>query len=155
MPAKSIEMTEETYRYVVEHGHNQDPMRLQIEHENARLGGWLPCMQTAAEEATLLGLLVHAIGAKSALEIGTFTGYSALIVARALPPDGHLLCCDVNEKWTSIAKRHWEQAGVAHKITLKLGPALETLKALPASRCSISRSSMPTRTITALTTRQR
>ncbi len=133
MPLKSIEMTEATYRYVLEHGHNQDPIRTQIEDENAKLGGWLPCLQTAPEQATLLGLLVAAIGAKSALEVGTFTGYSSLVIARALPADGHLLCCDVSEKWTSIAKRHWEAAGVAHKITLKLGPALETLKALPAS----------------------
>ncbi|HUY18205.1 MAG TPA: class I SAM-dependent methyltransferase [Candidatus Binataceae bacterium] len=133
MPEKSIPQTEEVYRYVLEHGHNRDPIRQQIEQENAKLAGWLPCMQTAAEEATLLGLLVRTIGAKSALEVGTFTGYSSLIVARALPPDGHLLCCDVNEQWTSIAKRYWEQAGVADKITLKLGPALATLKALPAS----------------------
>ena len=133
MPGKSIELTDDIYRYVLEHGHNQDPIRAGVEKETATLGGWLPVMQTAPEEATLLGLLVAAIGAKSALEVGTFTGYSAVVVARALPADGHLLCCDVNEKWTSIAKRHWEAAGVAHKITLKLGPALETLRALPAS----------------------
>ena len=66
-----------------------------------------------------------------AVEIGTFTGYSALCVARGLSADGHLLCCDVNEEWTSIARRYWEEAGVAGKIELRLGPAAETLRSLP------------------------
>jgi caffeoyl-CoA O-methyltransferase len=133
MPGKSIELTDDVYRYVLAHGHNQDRDRARLERENEKLGGWLPCLQTAPEEATLLGLLVKAIGAKSALEVGTFTGYSALVVARALPPNGRLLCCDVSEKWAAIARRNWERAGVARKITLKLGPALETLRALPRS----------------------
>ena len=90
-------------------------------------------MQIAAEQGTLMGILAAAIGARSAVEVGTFTGYSALCVARALPADGKLLCCDVNEEWTSLGRRYWERAGVANKITLKLAPAAETLKALPAS----------------------
>jgi caffeoyl-CoA O-methyltransferase len=90
-------------------------------------------MQIAAEQGTLMGLLAAAIGARSAVEVGTFTGYSSLCVARALPADGKLLCCDVNEQWTAIARRYWERAGVAGKITLKLGPATDTLKALPVS----------------------
>ena len=90
-------------------------------------------MQIAAEQGTFMGILAGAIGARSAVEVGTFTGYSALCVARALPADGKLLCCDVNEQWTSIGRRYWERAGVANKITLKLAPAAETLKALPSS----------------------
>ena len=90
-------------------------------------------MQIAAEQGTLMAILAGAIGARSAVEVGTFTGYSALCVARALPADGRLLCCDVNEEWTSIARRYWDRAGVANKITLKLGPAADTLNALPAS----------------------
>ena len=90
-------------------------------------------MQIAAEQGTLMAILAGAIGARSAVEVGTFTGYSALCVARALPADGRLLCCDVNEQWTSVGHRYWERAGVANKITLKLGPAADTLKALPAS----------------------
>jgi caffeoyl-CoA O-methyltransferase len=133
MPSKFIALNDEIYQYVIDHGHNRDPIRTELEAETAKLGGWLPCMQTASEQATLLGLLVRAIGAKSALEVGTFTGYSAMIVARALPADGHLLCCDVSAEWTSIAQRYWEKAGVANKITLKLGPALDTLKALPVT----------------------
>jgi caffeoyl-CoA O-methyltransferase len=65
------------------------------------------------------------------VEVGTFTGYSALCLARALPPDGTLLCCDVNAEWTAIARRHWEAAGVADRVELRLGPALDTLRALP------------------------
>ena len=80
-----------------------------------------------------MAILAGAIGARSAVEVGTFTGYSALCVARALPADGRLLCCDVNQEWTSVGRRYWERAGVANKITLKLGPAAETLKGLPAS----------------------
>ena len=74
---------------------------------------------------------MRAIGARRALEVGTFTGYSALCVARALPDDGHLLCCDVSEEWTSIARAYWQKAGVADRIDLKIAPALETLSALP------------------------
>ena len=87
-------------------------------------------MQVAPEQGHLLAFLVRLIGAKNALEIGTFTGYSALAVALALPRDGHLVACDVNEAWTSIGRRHWGKAGVAGKIELRLGPALETLKKL-------------------------
>jgi caffeoyl-CoA O-methyltransferase len=71
--------------------------------------------------------------AKNAIELGTFTGYSALCVARALPADGRLIACDVSEDWTSIAKRYWEEAGVADKIDLRIGPALETLDAMVES----------------------
>ena len=79
-----------------------------------------------------MGILAGAIGARFAVEVGTFTGYSALCVARALPSDGRLLCCDVSEEWTAIARRYWEKAGVAGRITLKIAPALDTLRALPA-----------------------
>jgi caffeoyl-CoA O-methyltransferase len=76
-------------------------------------------------------LLARAIGARRIIEIGTFTGYSALCLARALPVDGKLLCCDLNDEWTTIARRHWQAAGVADKIELRLGLALETLQSLP------------------------
>ena len=73
----------------------------------------------------------RAIGAKRAVEIGTFTGYSSLCIARGLPDDGKLLCCDVSDEWTQVGRRFWEKAGVAHKIELKIGPAADTLRALP------------------------
>jgi caffeoyl-CoA O-methyltransferase len=78
-----------------------------------------------------MSLLVRAVGAKSAVEVGTFTGYSALCIARGLPDDGRLLACDVSEEWAAIARRYWQRAGVEKKIELRLGPALETLRALP------------------------
>ena len=76
-------------------------------------------------------LLARLLGARRAIEVGTFTGYSALCLARGLSDDGRLLCCDVSDEWTRIGKPYWEQAGVAHKIDLRLGPAAETLRALP------------------------
>lgn len=127
---KFIRLNPELYQYVVAHGHNGDPLLGELAEETAALG-MASAMQVAAEQGTLMGLLAKAIGARFAVEVGTFTGYSALCVARALPPDGHLLCCDINQEWTSIARRYWARAGVAGKITLKLAPALETLRALP------------------------
>ena len=130
--SKFIALTPKLYEYAVAHGHNGDPLRAELAAETAKLG-WISAMQIAAEQGTLMGLLAAAIGARSAVEVGTFTGYSSLCVARALPADGKMLCCDVNAEWTSIARRYWERAGVANKITLRLGPAGDTLKALPAS----------------------
>jgi caffeoyl-CoA O-methyltransferase len=130
---KFIPLTPKLYEYAVAHGHNGDPVRAELAAETTKLGR-VSGMQIAAEQGTLMGILAAAIGARSAVEVGTFTGYSALCVARALPADGTLLCCDVNEEWTSLGRRYWERAGVANKITLKLAPAAETLKALPASQ---------------------
>jgi predicted O-methyltransferase YrrM len=87
-------------------------------------------MQIGADQAALLALLVRSIGARRALEIGTFTGMSALAVASALPEDGRLVACDVSDEWTAIARRYWREAGVEARIELRLGPALETLSAL-------------------------
>ena len=130
---KFIAMTEPLYDYMVAHGHNGDPILAELAKETAALGP-ISMMQIAPEQGTLMSILVRAIGARSAIEIGTFTGYSALCVARALGPQGRLLCCDVSEEWTSIGRRYWEKAGVADRIELKIAPALETLKALPADR---------------------
>ena len=90
-------------------------------------------MQIAAEQGALLTLLTEIIGARRCLEIGTFTGYSSLAVALALPPDGLLLCCDVSDEYTQTARRYWAEAGVADRIELRLGPAVETLEALLAA----------------------
>src|SRR5690606_5846127 len=88
-------------------------------------------MQVAPEQGALLELLVRMLGARQAVEVGTFTGYSALCVARGLAPGGRLLCCDVSEEWTAIARDAWRRAGVADRIDLRIGPALETLARLP------------------------
>ncbi len=129
---KFITLTPEIYEYAVAHGHNGDPLLRELAEETARLGP-ISMMQISPEQGTFMGILARSIGAKSAVEVGTFTGYSALCVARALPPDGRMLCCDVSDEWTKIARRYWERAGVTGKITLKLGPGAETLRALPAS----------------------
>lgn len=120
------------YTYLLAHGHNGDPLLAELAAETERLGP-IALMQIAPEQGTLMSLLVRAIGARSAVEIGTFTGYSALCIARGLPPDGRLLCCDVNEEWTAIARRYWARAGLADRIELRLAPATETLRALPAA----------------------
>ncbi len=130
-PSKFTHLTNELYDYVVAHGNNSDPLLRELAQETSKLG-WISAMQIAPEQGTLMGLLANAIGARSAVEVGTFTGYSATCVARALPDDGRLLCCDVSEEWTAIARRYWQRAGVANKITLKLAPAIDTLRALPS-----------------------
>ena len=90
-------------------------------------------MQIAPEQGILMQLLTAALGARTAIEIGTFTGYSALCIARGLPPDGSLLCLDVDPDTTAVARRYWERAGVADRVELRLGDAHETLRALPAA----------------------
>jgi predicted O-methyltransferase YrrM len=87
-------------------------------------------MQIGPDQAAFLAMLVRVIGARRALEIGTFYGYSALAVASALPEDGKLIACDVNEEWTSVGRRYWKEAGVDKKIDLRLAPAVETLNHL-------------------------
>src|SRR6266566_2262514 len=90
-------------------------------------------MQISPEQAQLMGLLVRLIDARRALEIGTFTGYSALAVALALPADGQLICCDLSEEWTEIGRRYWRKAGIADRIDLRLAPAADTLAKLIAA----------------------
>jgi caffeoyl-CoA O-methyltransferase len=90
-------------------------------------------MQISPDQGQLMALLVKATGARKAIEVGTFTGYSALVVASALPEDGTLVACDVSEEFTSVGRSHWERAGVASKIDLRLGPAVKTLDAMIAA----------------------
>lgn len=90
-------------------------------------------MQISADQGAFLGLLVHILGAKRCLEVGTFMGYSALAVALALPEDGRLIACDRSDEWTTTARRAWAEAGVAHKVELRLGDAPETLRGLLAT----------------------
>ena len=128
---KFIALDSRLHDYMVAHGHNSDPILKELADETAALGR-IAMMQIAPEQGTFMTILARAIGARRAVEVGTFTGYSSICVARALPDDGHLLCCDVSDEWTKIARRYWERAGVARKITLRIAPALETLRALPA-----------------------
>lgn len=130
MHEKFTSLDPRTYAYLVAHCSAPEPLDAELMAETAELGG-LSMMQIAAEQAAFMAMLVKLSGARRAVEVGTFTGYSALCVARALPDDGKLLCCDVSEEWTSIGKRYWERAGVADKIELVIAPAIETLRALP------------------------
>jgi len=128
---KFVKLSPELYSYVVAHGGNHDALLAELADETARLLGGTAMMQISPEQGSFMTILARAIGARHAVELGTFTGYSAICIARALPPDGTLLCCDISAEWTSVARRYWEKAGLSHKITLKVAPALDTLRALP------------------------
>jgi predicted O-methyltransferase YrrM len=116
--------------YIIRLGTEETPLMQALREETASLpaGG----MQIGPDQGQLLGFFVKLLGVRQALEIGTFTGYSALSVAQALPADGKLVCCDVSAEWTSIGRRYWQEAGVADRIDLRIAPALETLAALDA-----------------------
>ncbi len=121
-------LPERLSRYIVEHS-VREPAVLE-ELRQATASNPHAGMQIGAEQGQFMALLVQAIGAKRCLEIGTFTGYSALAVALALPADGRIVCCDISEEWTAIGRRFWKKAGVEHKIDLRLAPALQTLETL-------------------------
>jgi caffeoyl-CoA O-methyltransferase len=129
---KYTPVTDPLHEYLLAHRTPDDALLEELRAETQKALGPASGMQISAEEGTFLGLLVAALGAKRVVEVGTFTGYSALCMARALPPGGKLLCCDVSEEFTAIARRYWQKAGVADRIELRLTPALETLRALPA-----------------------
>jgi predicted O-methyltransferase YrrM len=116
--------------YLVRHGVRESELLKKLRAETALLPQHN--MQIAPEQGALLALLVELIGARRCLEIGTFTGYSSLVVAMAMPSDGTIVCCDVSEEWTAIARRYWAEAGVADRVDLRLAPALVTLDHLIA-----------------------
>jgi caffeoyl-CoA O-methyltransferase len=128
---KSFLLSSELAEYLVAHGTPPDAVQAALIAETAALGA-IAGMQIAPEQGAFLTVLTRLIGARNAIEIGTFTGYSALCIARGLPADGRLTCCDVSEEWTAVGRRAWEAAGVADRIDLRIAPALDTLAALPA-----------------------
>ena len=130
---KSHFLSPELHDYLVAHGTPPDPLLEELREETARLGG-ISIMQVAPEQGAFLTLFARAIGARRAIEVGTFTGYSAICIARGLPEDGELLCCDVSEEWTSVARRYFEMAGLAGRIRLEVAPAADTLRALPVEQ---------------------
>ena len=125
MARGAIDIPAKLFNYVVATGTRETAVQRRLRAATRRIpsGG----MQIGADQAALMQLLVRATGARRCIEIGTFTGYSALAVALALPPGGRIVCCDVSEEWTSIARKYWGLASVSRKIQLKLGPALATL----------------------------
>jgi caffeoyl-CoA O-methyltransferase len=118
-------------RYVAAHTAQPDELQRELIAETAERTAGRAGMQVSADEGALLALFVGITGARHVVEVGTFTGYSSLCMARALPPGGRLLCCDVSEEWTAIARRYWTDAGVADRITLRVAPAIQTLRDLP------------------------
>ena len=127
MPSRYLKLDDALYIYVLDHSLREHPAQtaLRAATANHRQAG----MQIAPEQGQLMALLVKLIGARRCIEIGVFTGYSALAVALALPADGTLLACDISDEFTRVGKPFWAQAGVAHKIDLLLAPALATLDA--------------------------
>ncbi len=127
---KTVAVTPEVHAYLVAHGTPPDAVQRALIDATGALGA-VSGMQIAPEQGTFMTMLTQLVDARFAVEVGTFTGYSAICVARGLAPGGRLLCLDVSEEWTAIAREHWGPAGVADRIELRLGPAAEALAALP------------------------
>ena len=128
MSNKTLNLTDELYQYLLKVSLHESELMAALRKETATLS--MSVMQISPEQGQFMALLVKLLGAKRVIEVGTFTGYSALAVAQALPADGEVIACDVSEEWTSMAKRYWEQAGMADRIDLRLAPALVTLDGL-------------------------
>jgi predicted O-methyltransferase YrrM len=131
MSVATIAMTEALYGYLLRTTLREPELLARLRAETAALPS--AGMQISPEQGQLMGLLVELLGARRALEVGVFTGYSSTVVALALPMDGKLVACDVSADWTDVARRYWQEAGVASKIELHVQPALQTLDALLAS----------------------
>ena len=130
MSNRTIQLSDELYAYAQRVGVREPDLLRQLREETARLPQ--SRMQISPEQGALMAMLVGLMGARRCLEVGTFTGYSALSVALALPADGRLVCCDLSREWTDVARRYWDSAGVADRIELRIGPAIDTLDALLA-----------------------
>lgn len=130
---KSFTLSEDVHRYLLDHSSPLDDVRRRLVEETASLGG-VAAMQVAPEQSLFLTLLTRAVGALHAVEVGTFTGLSALSIATALADGGSLICCDVSEEWTAIARRYWAEAGIEDRIDLRIAPAADTLRSLPRAQ---------------------
>lgn len=131
MSHKTVGLSDQLYEYIINHSLREPEVLAQLRQETAQHP--MHQMQIAPEQGQFIALLVQLMGAKKTLEVGVFTGYSALWVALALPADGRIVACDVSEEYTAIARDYWERAGVADKIDLRMAPALETLDQLIAA----------------------
>jgi caffeoyl-CoA O-methyltransferase len=130
---RNFTVTDVVRDYAVVHGTWQpDDVIRQLQSETAALGD-VSGMQIGDDQGQFLTMITRLIGARRAVEVGTFTGYSSLCIARGLAEGGSLLCCDVSAEWTALARRAWERAGLADRIELRLAPALETLRSLPTA----------------------
>lgn len=132
MIAKSDFIDQKIQEYIVKQTVREHPLLAELRDETSRLPN--AQMEIGPDQGAFMQLLARTIGARRYLEIGVFTGYSSLAVALALPEDGRIIACDVSDEYTAVARRYWEQAGVAHKIDLRIAPALETIAKLTAER---------------------
>jgi caffeoyl-CoA O-methyltransferase len=131
-PSRSHVVDQELADYISAHSTKPDDVQRKLMSTTEERTGSASRMQIGGDQGTFFEIFASSIGARNAIEIGTFTGYSALSIARGLGPTGRLICCDVSEEWTAIAREHWKLAGVADRIDLRLAPALDTIAALPA-----------------------
>lgn len=130
MSNQTLDLSDNVYEYLLDHSLREPALLAELRRETSELE--MSIMQISPEQGQFMALLTKLLGVKRAIEVGVFTGYSSLSVAMAMPTDGELIVCDMSEEWTSMARRYWEKAGVANKVTLKIAPALKTLKALLA-----------------------
>jgi len=132
MATEPLHLTEELYAYLVDHGSRPDPIVRDLIDETQSTMGSAAGMQIAPDQAAFLTMLTQLLGVRHAVEVGTFTGLSSLSIARGLAPGGTLICCDVSEEYTSVARRYWERAAITDRVELRIGPAADTLAAMPA-----------------------
>ena len=125
--SKFTALDERLHAYMVEHGARQDDALRRVQEETAAMGA-IAEMQIAPDQGAFMTLLTRAIGAREALEVGTFTGYSAICIARGLPAGGRLVCCELSEEFAKTAPRNFEAAGVAERIEIRVGPAADTIR---------------------------
>ena len=131
MTRRTEQLSPELHDYLVAHSTPPDAVLRELAEQTASKFPQAAGMQIGPEQGTFMTLLARLAGARRAIEVGTFTGYSSICLARGLTDDGGLICCDVSEEWTALARQYWQKAGVADRIELRLGPGLETLRALP------------------------
>jgi predicted O-methyltransferase YrrM len=128
MSSSTLQLNEKVHDYLLGHSLRESTACQQLREETRPMK--MGMMQVSPEQGQFMAFLVELTGTRKAVEVGTFTGYSALCVAQALPADGTLVCCDVSEEWTAVGKKYWEQAGVSDRISLRIGPAIDTLTAM-------------------------
>jgi predicted O-methyltransferase YrrM len=136
MSNRTLTLTDQLVDYVRDVGVREHPVLAQLREDTARMPN--AQMQIAPEQGAFMALLVRLIGARRILEIGTFTGYSSTAMALALPEDGRITCLDVSREWTDRARRAWADAGLEHKVDLRIGPAVESLAALEDASCDLA-----------------
>ena len=132
MASGSEHLRPNLHAYLVAHSSPPDSLLRDLIAETAERFPDKVIYQIGPEQGMFMTMLASVMGAREAIEVGTFTGYSSVCLARGLAEGGRLICCDINEEWTSLARTYWQKAGLADRIELRLGPALETLRALPA-----------------------